>query len=155
MVLRKDNEGKGLNMELRDLKCINENVNLDEYIEFRELVKKYMTNPEWLGDFTKDDLIYMLNNGSKIWMYYLNDEPICSMMIIPSNDKMIKLCNLSVDKEVVVDYGPMMVNPKYVGNGLQYKMLELLNNYCISKGYKHAISTIHPDNIYSKKNLVI
>lgn len=140
-------------MELKELKCINDNVNLDEYIEFRELVKENMTNPEWLGDFTKEDLIYMLNNSSKIWMYFLNSEPVCSMMIIPSNDKMINLCNLKVSKELVVDYGPMMVNPKFVGNGLQYKMLQVLNDYCIKKGYKYVLGTIHPDNIFSIRNL--
>lgn len=153
MVLRKDNEGKGIKMDLNDLKCICDNVNLDEYLEFRELVKENMNNPEWLGDLTKEDLNYMLNNGSKIWIYYLKNELICSMMIIPIEEEMITLCNLNIDKEKVIDYGPMMVNPKYVGYGLQYKMLQKLNDYCIKKGYRYVLGTIHPDNIYSIRNL--
>ena len=140
-------------MELKELKCISDNIDIDEYIKFRELVKENMKYPEWLGDFTKEDLIYMLNNGSKIWIYYLNNVPVCSMMIIPSDDKMIDLCNLRLYKEVLIDYGPMMVNPKYVGNGLQYKMLQVLNDYCIKKGYKYVLGTIHPDNIFSIRNL--
>lgn len=36
-------------MELSDLKCINEDVNLDEYINFKENVRKNMNHPEWLN----------------------------------------------------------------------------------------------------------
>ena len=44
-------------MILQELKCINKNIDLDEYIEFREMVKQNMEHPEWLGDFSKEDLI--------------------------------------------------------------------------------------------------
>lgn len=46
-----------------------------------------MTNPEWLGDFSIEDLEKLLANNSKIWMYYKENEPVCSMMIIPSTQK--------------------------------------------------------------------
>ena len=74
-------------MNLNELNCINENINLDEYIDFREKVKKQMEYPEWLGDLSKDDLIKLINSDSKIWIYYLNEAPICSMMLIPSDEK--------------------------------------------------------------------
>ena len=74
-------------MNLNELNCINENINLDEYIDFREKVKKQMEYPEWLGDLSKDDLIKLINSDSKIWIYYLIEEPICSMMLIPSDEK--------------------------------------------------------------------
>ena len=60
-----------------------ESIDLDRYIELREKVKENMQYPEWLGDFSKEDLIYLLNNNSKIWIYYLENEPVCSMMLIP------------------------------------------------------------------------
>ena len=141
-------------MELEGLICINENIDLNKYIEFREYIKTNMTYPEWLGDFSKKDLINLLNNGSKIWIYYLNNEPICSMMLILVNEKDISKFELDLDYREVADYGPMFVNPKYVGHGLQYQMLQTLDNYCISNKYKYAISTIHPDNIYSINNLI-
>lgn len=74
-------------MNLNELNCINENINLDKYIDFREKVKKQMEYPEWLGDLSKDDLIKLINSDSKIWIYYLNEELICSMMLIPSDEK--------------------------------------------------------------------
>ena len=78
---------KVISLKLEELNCINESIDLGKYIEFREYVKANMTHPDWLGDFSKNDLIYMLNNNSKIWIYYLNEEPICSMMLIPSDEK--------------------------------------------------------------------
>lgn len=114
-----------------------------------------MNHPEWLGDFTKEELMEMLNNNSKIWIYYLNDKPVCSMMIIPSTEKSaMKLGVSNYNYENIIDYGPMMVGIKYVGNKLQYQMLKELELYCILKGYKYAVSTIHPENIYSINNLI-
>ena len=139
---------------LKDLKCKNENVDLDEYINFREIVKKHMEYPEWLGDFNKDDLIMMLEENSKIWVYYFKEELVCSMMLIPSTEKSLKKFEIDIDYKDVVDYGPMFVNPKYIGNGLQYQMLKELDKYSIKLGYKYAASTIHPDNTYSINNLL-
>ena len=141
-------------MKLIDLKCINKNINIDEYIQFRKAVKQNMKYPTWLGDFSKEDLINMQNNNSIIWIYYLGNEPVCSMMLIPSTEKVLRKFKLDLDYKFVADYGPMFVNSKYVGNGLQYQMLKELDNYCINLGYKYAVSTSHPDNIYSIRNLV-
>ena len=92
-------------------------------MNFRELVKKNMTNPEWLGDFSVEDFEYLLANNSTIWIYYKDSEPVCSMMIIPSTQKDIDKFELDLNYIEVVDYGPMMVSPKYIGNSLQLQML--------------------------------
>lgn len=141
-------------MKLEELRTVNKNINLDEYIEFRELVKDNMEYPEWLGDFSKDDLVNLINSNSIIWIYYLDKEPVCSMMLIPSTEKDLNKFEIDLNYKEVVDYGPMFVNPKYIGNKLQYQMLKELDKYCIELGYKYAASTIHPDNIYSINNLV-
>ena len=65
-------------MTLNELKCISDNIDLDQYITFREEVKSHMEHPEWLGDFTKEDLKELLKRDSKIWVYYLDNTPICS-----------------------------------------------------------------------------
>ena len=141
-------------MNLENLICINDNINLKEYIKFRELVKENMPNPEWLGDFTKEELIEMLNNNTKIWIYYLNKEPVCSMMIIPSTEKDISKFELNISHTLAVDYGPIFVNPKYQGNSLQYQMLQILDKYVKEHNYKYMITTIHPDNIYCIRNFL-
>ena len=141
-------------MKLDQLKCINEDIKIDEYIKYINSVKESMKYPEWLGDFSKEDLIFLLNNNSKIWMYYLNNEFVCSMMLIPANKKSLTSFGIDLNPEEVIDYGPIFINHKYIGNGLQYQMLQKLDEYCIKSGYKYAISTVHPDNIYSINNLV-
>ena len=139
---------------INDLKSISENINIDEYIEFRESIKKNMENPEWLGDFSKEDLIFLLNNKSKIWMYYKDFEPVCSMMLIPSDEKSLNKAEINLDYQVVASYGPMMVNPDFVGNGLQYQMLKEIDKYSKEIGFEYAETTVHPDNIYSINNLI-
>lgn len=141
-------------IKLKDLQCINDNINIDEYIEARTKVKENMKYPEWLGDFSKEEIKFMLKNNSKIWTYYYNDELICSMMIIPSTKESLQKFELNLNNDEVIDYGPMFVNYKYIGNGLQYQMLQELDEYCMSLGYKYAIGTIHPDNLYSINNLL-
>lgn len=141
-------------MKLNDLNYVNDKIDVDKYIEYRENVKKEMKEPDWLGDFSKDDILYMLDNSSKIWMYFKDEEFICSMMLIPSTKKDLDKFGIDLDFNEVVDYGPMFVNSKYVGNSLQYQMLKELDEYSSNKGYKYAISTVHPNNIYSINNLI-
>ena len=141
-------------INLKNLTCKHQNINLDEYINFREEVKRHMEHPEWLGDFTKEELELMIKDNSKIWIYYNNQDFVCSMMIIPSTEKDLKKFEIDKKFRDVVDYGPMFVNPKYVGSGLQYEMLKYLDEYCLNLGYKYIAVTVHPDNIYSINNLL-
>ncbi len=143
-----------INLKLYELKCIDNNIDIDKYIEFREQVKEHMQSQEWLGDLSKEDLINLLNNNSKIWIYYKDKEPISSMMLIPFDKETLSQFEVNLYYKEVADYGPMFVNPKYIGNRLQYQMLKELDNYCRKLGYKYALSTIQPDNIYSINNLV-
>ena len=141
-------------MNLEDFKCVEDNIDIDEYIKFREYVKSHMEHPEWLGNFTKEEIEYMLNHNSKIWIYYDGKVPVCSMMEIPSRQKDLDKFGIDLDYDEVVDYGPIFVSPKYVGNSLQYKMLKVEDEYCINLGYKYAATTIHPDNIYCIRNML-
>lgn len=141
-------------MTLNELKCISDNIDLDQYITFREEVKSHMEHPEWLGDFTKEDLKELLKRDSKIWVYYLDNTPVCSMMIIPAREKDIIKFGLDIDYLKTIDYGPMFVNFNYLGNNLQLQMLQEEDNYSKKHGYSYAISTIHPDNNYSINNFL-
>lgn len=141
-------------MLLEEFTCIHENINLEEYIEAREKIKLDMPSPEWLGDFSKKDLEALLSNQAKIWMYYDKNEVVCSMMLIPSTEKDLFKFELDLPFKRVADYGPMFVNHKYVGNKLQFQMLQVLDSYCIKKGYQYVVSTIHPENKYSIHNFL-
>ena len=141
-------------MKLENLVCVHENIDLDKYIEFREEVKRHMEHPEWLGNFTKEELEELLKRDSKLWVYYYNNIPICSMMLIPAREKDINKFGLSIDYKKTMDYGPMFVNYDYLGNNFQLQMLKEEDKYSKSKGYLYAVSTIHPDNSFSIVNFI-
>lgn len=142
-------------MSIEELKCINENINIDEYLKFTEQVKKAMKNTEWFATYDKEELIEELKNKSKIWIYYNNEEPVCSMMFLPSTKESITKLGLNdYDYKLVADYGPIMVNIKYIGNKLQYQMLKKLDEYSLKQGYRYAVATVHPNNNYSSNNFI-
>jgi GNAT superfamily N-acetyltransferase len=141
-------------MKLEELECVKDTVDLDEYIKIREEVKSTMEHPEWLGDFTKEEITFIINNGGGLWMYYYNNDPVCSMMLIPANEKTISKFNLSYTPDEITSYGPEFVMPKYRGNKLQYQMLMYLDEYCKNLGYSYAAGTVHPDNTFSINNLI-
>lgn len=139
-------------INIKDL-IVVEKINIDQYIKFREQVKETINNPEWLGDFTREDIELLLQENSKIWVYYSKEIPICSMMIIPATKKSLIKFELNYKVQEVIDYGPMFVNPNYIGNNLQYQMLRELDEISRKKGYRYAVVTVHPDNMYSIRNL--
>ena len=149
-VIRKSLDWNKIN--IKDL-IVVEKINIDQYIKFREQVKETMNNPEWLGDFTREDIELLLQENSKIWVYYSKEIPICSMMIIPATKKTLMKFELNYKVQEVIDYGPMFVNPNYIGNNLQYQMLRELDEISRKKGYRYAVVTVHPDNMYSIRNL--
>ncbi len=142
------------NMKINEFNCISENNNIDEYLEFYKYVKSNMKEPSWLGEFSLNDLKNILNNEGKLFNFYDNNIIVCSMLYIPSNNKTLKKHNLNYDEKLVGSCGPIMVNPKYVGNKFQKQMLELLDKYCKSIGKRYIFTKVHPDNIYSINNFV-
>lgn len=157
IILRQHYNSKeqGDNMiKLNNLECINKDIDINNYISFRDKVKSNMEHPEWLGDFSETDLSNIINNNGKIWIYKLNNNNVCSMMIIPSSQKDMEKFKLNLDYKKVIDYGPMFVDFNYIGNNLQYQMLQVLDKEMINNNYTHALVTVHPDNKYSINNIL-
>lgn len=128
---------------------------LDSYILFEKLVKSNMEHPEWLGDFSKEDYNFLLSNNSYIFIWEINNEIAASGMIIPAREQdLTKFFSGDLNYKDVIDFGPEMVNPKYIGNGLQQNIINYLQQFSKDMGYKYALATVHPDNIYSKANFL-
>ena len=61
-------------MKIDELEEITE-IDIKDYIDFRENVKSNMEHPEWLGDFTIAEIKEGLESESmKIWVYKSNNE---------------------------------------------------------------------------------
>lgn len=97
-----------------------------------------MERPDFLGTFTHEDLEFLLDNNSHIYLYKYNDDIMCTSMIIPAREKDIKKFGLNYNYQDVIDYGPEVVLDKYRGNGLQRYMLEDLDRVSKKLGYKYA-----------------
>lgn len=141
-------------MKLSDLKEFSENIDLDEYLNLYNYVRNNMEHPEWLGKFSKSEIEELLNIGGKIWMYYDNDIPVCSVFYIPTSNRSLRKHNINYDESITGSLGPIMVRKEYVGNGLQTAMLKVLNSYVESIGKKHMFTKAHSDNIYSIRNIL-
>ncbi len=140
---------------LEELRCENEDIDLDYYIEFRESVRARMDRPEWLGEIPKDGLEEMLSIGGKIWMYYLGDVPVCTWMFIPAGDDAKEDLEIEgIDYNLMGDIGPVFVNFDFLGHGLMYQMLVKFDEYLKSIGYKYVMTTVHPENVFSSNNMV-
>lgn len=55
--------------KMKNSKCINENVNLNDYLSLYDNVRKSMPHSEWLGRFEKEQIIEILSYGEKIYIY--------------------------------------------------------------------------------------
>lgn len=141
-------------MKFEDLKCVEDNVNLDDYLKLYKYVRDNMEHPEWLGTFTKNEIIDILDNGGKIWLYYNDKEMVCSCFYIPSSNKSLNKHNIYYDEKITGSLGPIMVSPDYVGNGFQTKMQNIFNEYNIELGNRYIFTKVHSDNIYSIRNIV-
>ena len=139
---------------IEDLKCVNENVNLADYLYLYKYVRDNMEHPEWLGTFTKEEITDILNNSGKIWLYYDNKDLVCSMFYIPVKEKTLKKHNINYDETEVGSLGPIMVSPDYVGNGYQNKMMKVLYEYLRKINKKYVFTKVCTDNIYSLNNFL-
>ena len=139
-------------MELKNFNCVSKNHNLDEYLEFYNEVRNNMEHPEWLGTFTKEEIEELLSIGGKLFNYYDDNVLVCSFFYLPCSNKSLQKHNIDYDESIVGSCGPIMVNKKYIGHGLQRQMIEELENYCRSINKKYCYTRIHPDNVYCINN---
>lgn len=123
-------------MNFLDLKCINDDVNLTDYLKLYDNVRSKMPNPLWLKPFELNEIKEILANGGKIWLYYDNDNIVCSVFYISVKEENLKKHRVYQDKNITGSLGPIMVNPLYVGNGYQLEMLKVLESYASSIGKK-------------------
>ncbi|MGM9834942.1 MAG: hypothetical protein ACI31M_04115 [Bacilli bacterium] len=140
-------------MKFENLKCVSDNVNLNDYLKLYTYVRENMHNPEWLGTFSKSEIKEILSIGGKIWLYYDNEYLVCSMFYIPSNQKSLNKRKINTLETETGSLGPIMVSPDYVGNGYMLKMLKIFNEYCNSIGMKYIFTKAHSQNLYSINNI--
>ena len=97
---------------IEGLKCVNENVNLKDYLHLYKYVRDNMDHPEWLGTFTKEEIIDILN-------------AIDVLLSLPSN----KMIQKQIKNKVLTypKYQIKTVSKIFSILGMKYYKLELKN----------------------------
>ena len=140
-------------------------IELDIYLKFVEFTKGTMNHPEWLGEFTKGEYVKMLLHDASIyvWTFYENMNQIftdisqfvaCGMLIPATKRNLTKFNQKDLDFKEVIDFGPQLVHPDYIGNGLQMDIIDYLELIAKGQGYKYCLSTIDPENVFSLRNFL-
>ena len=125
---------------------------LDLYIDFIELIKRDLEREDFLGDFSRTELMDILDNKGYIYMYKYRNILVACSVLIPANEKIVKELNLDVDYNKVIEIGPQAVFTDLRGNGIQDYMIKKMESMAKDLGYEHILTTSHPDNIYSINN---
>ena len=141
-------------MNFSKLKCVNDNVDLDDYLKLYKYVRDNMEHPEWLGTFEKEEIKDILSSGGKIWLYYDNDNLVCSMFYIPVKNKTLLKHNINYDEKDTASLGPIMVSKDYIGNHFQLEMMKIFEAYCLSINKTYIFTKVHSDNKYSVNNML-
>ena len=139
---------------MKEIKVEKLNVNnIDKYIKSLSIVLNNMSNPEWLGDFTREDYQYLLeNNIMDIYVWSIDDIYVGAASLIKVDEVNIEEYKLSMfNSNEVIDFGPIWVNPNHTGNGYQVKFIKYLEEVA-DKSYKCFVTTIDPNNIISIHN---
>ncbi len=106
----------------------------------------------------KDDFDFK----SAIFLTYYKDRPIgysfvyCFKEDNEFKQNFLKYCKLSKkDIELTAELAGAGILEKYRGYGLQSYLIKLRENYLKDIDYKFVVISAHPDNIYSKRNIVL
>ncbi len=70
----------------------------------------------------------------------------------PETDLRVNLDKFSVDK--AMDLKLIIVKEEYRGNGLQRKLIRLLEEEALSRGFTHFCTSVSPDNPHSFNNFL-
>lgn len=134
-------------MKLENFKCVDQDVNLDDYYKLYDYVIDYMEHPEWLKYEPIENTKKILKIGGKIWLYYDENDLVCSMVYLSSNNATLLKRNIKEDESLVGSLGPIMVSKDYIGNGLMNQMLTVFENYNKSIGKKYVFTKAVKSNI--------
>lgn len=143
-------------MRLSNLICKNKenNLNVEEFVNFFNEVKNEMISSNWLGDITKENVLSIINEGGDVFVYYFKENIICALVYLVANEKSKEKFNLKYKVNEMCACGPVMVNKNFRGNKLQIQMLEKFEELVKLNGKKYIFSTVHPLNKYSINNFI-
>ena len=124
-------------------------------------VHENMEHKEWFAIDNEEYMTHMLQEGNGIG--YLAKEvetdnlAAVFLVTFPGNSDDNLGRDIGLSEEELNDVAHMDtvgVFPEYRGNRLQYRLMQNAENELREKGYRYLMCTVHPDNPYSRKNVI-
>jgi ribosomal protein S18 acetylase RimI-like enzyme len=126
------------------------------HLEILKDTPKQFDSPYDYKELKKD-----FDNKSAIFLTFNKNKPIAYSFVycFKENNKFKKnfkkYCKISTkDIELTAEFAGAGVLKKYRGNALQDYLIKLREKYLKNINYKYSVISAHPDNIYSKKNVL-
>lgn len=126
---------------------------VEKYIDFSDLIKSTLEHPEYFENYTKKDLIKLLDNGSYIYLYKYHDFALASSMLIKLNKSRMKEFDLDFEEESGIELGPQAVFQDIRENGVQKYLMKKMEEIAKNKNYKYILAIIHKDDNTTNSNI--
>lgn len=131
---------------------------IDEIVAMQKRVHKQMLHKNWFVCDSGDDIEEMLLGGGAMFgVLNSKQEFIASRYVSTPGDSQDNLAHhltTPIDLSEVMILESTVVDPKYRGNRLQKIMLDIAHDHAERSGYRHLLSTVSPENVYSLYNVM-
>lgn len=131
---------------------------IDEVVAMQKRIHMKMLKKNWFVCDNAEDIEKMLAGGGAMFgVLNSRDEFIASRYVSTPGASEYNLANelnLDVDLNKVMVLESTVVDPDYRGNRLQSMMLNIAHQHAEETGYRHLVSTVSPENIYSLYNVM-
>lgn len=131
---------------------------IDEVVALQKRVHQNMLNKNWFVCDSGDDIDQMLREGGAMFGVLNSQEQIIASRYVstPGNTEynLANQLNLEIDLDKVMILESTVVDPNYRGNRLQSIMLQIAHDFAEDSGYRHLLSTVSPENIFSLYNVM-
>ena len=123
---------------------------VDQYIDFSNLIKSTLENPEFFENYSKKDLIELLENGSKIYLFKYHEFAIASCMLLKISKNRLK--ELGILDENGIELGPQAVFLDMRGNGIQKFMIKTMEDISKELKYSYIIGVVQKEDEIANSN---
>lgn len=134
--------------------------NVNELLEFEKLIQDNLEQKDRYGGLTiekclktfeyEENLLYGIYNKEDELMAYTTLKPYKHF----SGKKYLSNYFKNEEYDKIYWFVNVAVKPKFRGEGLQNKIIDLHIRYAKSKNAKYIIAYVHPENKYSKDNFL-
>lgn len=130
---------------------------IEKILQLQEDCFAVINNEDWLRRNTRETFELCLQPPNYSLGCFEGDRLIAlGILQICGNDRENLGYQLDYPPERLDEVGNMklvLVDPAYRGQGLQKQLMDLCEQYGRKQGLKVLASTVHPDNIFSRRNI--